>query len=249
VNWANVDHLVFVAPHVRRLAEEKFGPFIGPEVSTILDGVDLERFALRDRERGRSIAWVGFLNHKKGVPLLLEAAARLRDYEFHVAGEFQDERLRLYVEHMLEAAQLANVTLHGWADDVAAFLADKDYILSTSLWEGTHVAVMEGMAMGLKPLIHAWLGADEVYDARWRWRTLDELEALVRRGEHAPGEYRRFAEERFDVKRRLAAIDGIIDGGGRRGARPTTLTRVDDQPVDRNGPCRETAPLRKENVA
>lgn len=214
VNWANVDHLVFVAPHVRRLAEDKFGPFAGPAVSTILDGVDLERFRFRERECGRRIAWVGFLNSKKGVPLLLEAAARLRDYEFHVAGEFQDERLRVYIEHFVAVSGLTNVTLYGWVDDVPAFLDDKHFVLSTSVWEGTHVAVMEGMAMGLKPLVHAWPGADEVYDARWTWRNLDELEALVRGTEYAPAEYRRFAEERFDVNKRLAAIDALIEEGG-----------------------------------
>jgi glycosyltransferase involved in cell wall biosynthesis len=209
-----VDHLVFVAPHVQRFFEKKFGALSGPAVSTILDGVDLERFRYREREPGRRIAWVGFLNNKKGVPLLLEAAARLRDFEFHVAGEFQDERLRAYVAHRVRCDALTNVTLHGWADDVPAFLDDKHFILSTSVWEGTHVAVMEGMAMGLKPLVHAWPGADEVYDARWTWRNLDELEAFVRRSEYAPAEYRRFAEERFDVKKRLEAIDALIEEGG-----------------------------------
>jgi len=210
VNWVNVDHLVFVAPHVRRLAEEKFGPFLGPEVSTIPDGVDLDRFAFRERAPGNRIAWVGFLNHKKNVPLLLELAARLRDYEFHVAGRFQDERLERYVERYVEANALSNVTLHGWIEDVPAFLDDKHFILSTSLWEGTHLAVMEGMAMGLKPLIHAWIGADEVYEARWTWRNAAELEAMLRDGRYEPSEYRRFAEEHFDVNKRLAAIEALM---------------------------------------
>lgn len=212
VNWANVDGLVFVAPHVRRLAEEKFGPFTATEVSTVLDGIDLERFAFRERAPGNRIAWVGFLNHKKNVPLLLELAVRLRDYEFHVAGRFQDERLRLYVERYVELNGLANLTLHGWVEDVPAFLDDKHFILSTSLWEGTHVALMEGMAMGLRPLIHAWLGADEVYDARWTWRNTLEFEALLRNGPYDPAEYRRFAEQHFDVRKRLAAIDELIAG-------------------------------------
>jgi len=150
------------------------------------------------------------LNHKKNVPLLIAAAARLRDYEFHVAGRFQDERLRLYVEHAIDALGLDNLTLHGWVDDVPAFLDDKQFILSTSLWEGTHVAVMEGMAMGLTPLIHAWRGADEVYDARWTWRTLDELEAMLRHGPSDPAATRRFAETHFDVRKRLAAIDALV---------------------------------------
>jgi len=66
--------------------------------------------------------------------------------------------------------------------------------------------------MGLKPLVHAWPGADEVYDARWTWRTLDELEDLVRNDAYEPGAYRRFAEERFDMRKRLAAIDALVAG-------------------------------------
>ena len=210
VNWANVDELVFVAPHVRRLAAEKFGPFEGPRISTVSDGVDLERFAFRARERGNRIAWVGLLNHKKNVPLVVELAARLRDFEFHVAGKFQNERLRHYVERFIELNALTNLTLHGWIEDVPAFLDDKHFILSTSLWEGTHVAVMEAMAMGLKPLVHAWAGADEVYEARWTWRNGAELEAMLRDGRYEPGEYRLFAEQHFNINTRLAAIDELI---------------------------------------
>ena len=119
---------------------------------------------------------------------------------------------------------LANLTLHGWVEDVPDFLEDKHFILSTSLWEGTHVAAMEGMAMGLKPLIHAWIGADEVYDARWTWRDAAELDTMLRGGPrprggprsrdgaYEPAEYRRFAEMNFDVRKRLAAIDELIAG-------------------------------------
>jgi len=213
VNWANVDDLVFVAPHVRRLAEAKFGPFECPTVSTVPDGIDLDRFAFRDRAPGNRIAWVGFLNHKKNVPLLLELATRLRDIEFHVAGRFQDERLRLYVERYLEMNALENVTLHGWVEDMPAFLDEMHCICSTSLWEGTHMAVMEAMAMGLKPLVHAWTGADEVYEPRWTWRDAAGFEAMVRDGIYEPIEYRRFAEQHFDMKTRLAAIDALTARG------------------------------------
>jgi len=210
VNWANVDTLVFVADHVRRLSLEKFPNLRKTRITVIPDGIDLNRFTYREREHGRDIAWLGFLNHKKNVPLLLEIASQLRDYRLHVAGIFQDKRLRTYWDHYLRVNGLRNISFYGWVEDVNAFLEDKSFILSTSLWEGTQVAVLEAMAKGIKALVHAWIGAEELYGPVTIYRNTADLRQALNNGNYSSREYRKWVEEHFSLAKRLARIEEII---------------------------------------
>ena len=210
VKWANVDHLVFVAEHVRRLALAKFPELQSVRSCVIPDGIDLARFTYREREPGQEIAWVGFLNHKKNVPLLLEIACQLRDYQFHVAGSFQDERLRVYWDNYVAENELANVHFYGWVKDVNAFLDDKNYILSSSLWEGTQVAILEAMAKGIKPLVHTWVGARELYGPVAYYRNTAELRAVLDDGDYRSSQYRKWIEEHFSLEKRLGQIEEIV---------------------------------------
>ncbi len=214
VNWRNVDNLVFVAKHVRRLALEKFPSIRNTRICILPDGIDPGRFTYRERGHGRDIAWVGFLNHKKNVPLLLEIASQLRDCRFHVAGTFQDERLRMYWEHYVRVNGLRNIRFYGWVEDVNAFLEDKNYVLSTSLWEGTQVAVLEAMAKGIKPLVHAWIGAEELYGPSVTpYRNTAELRETLKNGSYHSRDYREWVEQHFSLARRLARIEEIIEAG------------------------------------
>ncbi len=210
VNWQNVDHLIFVAEHVRRLALEKFPQVRYVKTSVVPDGIDLARFSYRERGPGRDVAWVGYLNHKKNVPLLLEIASQLRDYRFHVAGTFQEERLRVYWDHYVEENELSNMHFYGWVEDINAFLDDKNYILSTSLWEGTQVSVLEAMAKGIKPLVHAWIGARELYGDVGIYRNTAELQEVLATGDYRSARYRDWIEEHFSLTKRLARIEEII---------------------------------------
>ncbi len=234
VKWANVDHLVFVAEHVRRLSLEKFPELRNVKSCVIPDGIDLARFTYREREPGQEIAWVGFLNHKKNVPLLLEIACQLRDYRFHVAGSFQDERLRVYWDNYVAENELTNVHLHGWVEDINAFLNDKNYILSTSLWEGTQVAVLEAMAKGIKPLVHTWIGARELYGPAAFFSNTGELRGALADGDYRSSDYREWIEERFSLEKRLARIEETMLGepterlDGQLDKKAATLCRKED---------------------
>jgi glycosyltransferase involved in cell wall biosynthesis len=210
VNWRNVDRVLFVSERMKRVSLKKFPSMrqAGPEV--LRDGVDLSSLSFRERDRGKNIAWTGFLNHKKNVPLLLELAVQNRDFEFHVAGSFQDERLENYVKHYMGANSLGNVVLHGWIEDIDIFLEGMNYVLSTSLWEGTHLSVLEGMAKGLKPLVHFWPGASEHYRAEWLFRNSREFRQLLHNGRYESAAYRKHVEDNFSMEARLAKAEEII---------------------------------------
>ena len=56
-----------------------------------------------------------------------------------------------------------NVIFHGWIDDMEGFWGDINYLLHTSLHEGHSLAITEAMARGIKPIIHNFRGARELY--------------------------------------------------------------------------------------
>jgi len=210
VKWENVDRLIFVAEHVLDYARTRFPELNKTDIRVIRDGVDFEKFRYRPRKAGRDVAWVGLLNNKKNVPLLLQIAAKYPQLQFHVAGIFQTRRLEAYTEHFIAQLGLDNVKFYGWVDDVDAFLEDKQYILSTSLWEGTHVALQEGIAKGLRPLIHHWPGAERLYSEKWLFNTPEDIALMLEPKSFDSAEYRRWAEENFSLGQRLSRIDELI---------------------------------------
>jgi len=155
VNWDNIDHLVFVADHIRDLFISRW-----PEqtervdLSVIPNGVQTDRFSFREHGRGKKIAYLGYLNEKKNIPLLMECAKTHPDYEFHIAGRFQGNHLAYWWQHACES--LPNVWWYGWVDDDRKneWLEDKDYIISTSIVESFGYSVAEAMCKGIKPLLY-----------------------------------------------------------------------------------------------
>ena len=223
VNWSFVDHLIFVAPHIAEVVR----PHLPPRVATtvILNGVDLDELPFTDRPRGFNLAYLGYLNFKKNPELLLQVMARLVQvdprYHLHIAGSFQEPRYRLYFEKMIPAMGLqAHVHLYGWIDDVDAWLADKSYILSTSVLEGCPMNVLESMAKGLKPIIHDWVGAEGLYPEHFRFRTVEEAVALIRSDDYAPAAYRAFVAERYALAQQVDAVGRLLAQEGAEGRAP-----------------------------
>jgi glycosyltransferase involved in cell wall biosynthesis len=211
VNWSNVDRVMFVGDHVRQRAIAKFPSMKNSTILMNTDGIDLGKFTFRERTAGLDVAWVGFLNLKKNFPLLLQIAQEYPNYTFHVAGRYQDERLQTYVEHFIQTRSLSNVKFYGWIDDIDKFLDDKQYIISTSLWEGTHLSVLEGMAKGLKPLIYNWPGSENIYSREWLFNSPGGLQWKFRGEKYDSNEYRRWVEERYSLSARQKRTDDLID--------------------------------------
>ena len=173
INWAVVDRLIFVAPHIRDILKE-FIPDIEEKVKTevIYNGVDLNKIPFKEREAGHNIAWVGYINYKKNPQMALQVLKKLTEgmytadqrYTLHIAGAYQDLRYKVYLEYMIKEMGLQdNVIFHGWVNDMEEFWKDKNYLLHTSIHEGHSYAITEAMARGIKPIIHNFRGARELY--------------------------------------------------------------------------------------
>ncbi len=137
----------------------------GPDpdrVFVLPNGVDLDRFLAIEPPTGaaRVVGAVANLRHVKGLDVLIDAAARLKDdfpdLCFTVAGE-GGERPRL--EQRIEAAGLqGRFRLAGARADIPAFLAGLDVAVLPSRAEGMPNAVLEYMAAA-RPIVASRVGA------------------------------------------------------------------------------------------
>jgi len=57
---------------------------------------------------------------------------------------------------------------------------DKDFVISTSLFESFHYSIAEGMASGLLPLIHNWYGARNLYPGKYLFDDPDQCLDLLK---------------------------------------------------------------------
>jgi len=180
INWAVVDRLIFVAPHIRDILN-KLSPDIEKKVKTevVYNGLNLDKIPFKERQAGFNIAWVGYINYKKNPPMALQVIKKLVDidkrYILHVAGSFQDLRYKVYLEYMIKEMGLQdNVIFYGWVDDMEGFWKDKNYLLHTSIHEGHSLAILEAMARGIKPILHNFRGARELYPRDVIFNTAEE---------------------------------------------------------------------------
>jgi glycosyltransferase involved in cell wall biosynthesis len=171
---------VAVSAEGRRLLPGRAG-LDAARVVQISNGVDLGRFApaapaeraeLRRRllgdDGGVACCTVARLSRQKGLDVLIQAAARLRDAgpealpRFFVIGdgELRDELERLVADLGLEGV----VRLVGPTppDEVPAWLAAGDVFVLPSHFEGMSLAVMEAMASGLPVVVTRVSGSAEL---------------------------------------------------------------------------------------
>lgn len=210
VDWTKIDRLLFVSDAVRHLVAPQLRDRV--PTSVITNGVDLDRFVIpKEKARSKKIASVGYINYKKNTPLLLYCFKKIHEYDpeysLHIAGEHQDPRIQLYVDNFLLRHPLP-VHFEGWVDDMPAWYADKDFVISTSLFESFHYSIAEGMASGVMPLVHDWYGADMVYPQQYLFGDPDGCVALLRRLE-AVDRAQRGRQNREFIRTRYNQIDKL----------------------------------------
>jgi len=205
IDWGLVSHLIVVSPKFREIVEPKIK---GVSVKVVYNGVDLSRFQLQDPEGmdENQVAYVGYINKKKGPTLLRTVMASWPEKQFHVGGIHQDAQVQLY----MNGVQLENVTYYGWVR-TADFLIGKKYIISTSVTESFGMSIAEGMAMGLTPLVHEWPGADLLWPKGCIWRTFEDLKAIEPKD---PEWCREWVSSRYSMKRCVDSVVDLLLGGG-----------------------------------
>jgi len=206
ITWGNVSDLVVVSPRFREIVRGKLFKHPTLRIHLIPNGVDLDKYQLQDEASLDSnlIAYVGYLNKKKGPTLLRTVWASMPERQFHVGGTIQDEQVGWYLKDL----ELPNVTYHGWVQ-TQEFLKGKRFLLSTSVTESFGMGIAEAMAMGLTPLIHAWPGADQIWPKECLWNTFQELRVIEPKD---PAWCREWVESRYSMEQCIDKFVALLGG-------------------------------------
>ena len=217
VNWANIDVLVTVGNSTVRNTLDQKVPGLDSQISivTIPNGVNLEKFAFSNRQRGKNIAFPDNLRMLKNPAFVLQCMQKLHyidpEYRLFFGGEFADAALEHYLKHMVDALDLRDVVFFdGGAEDVSCWLEDKHYIVSTSIIESQSMGLLEGMASGLKPVIHNFPGASQTFPPQFLFNISEEFCEQIVSDEYEPQMYRRFVEEHYAMGNQLMKINDIL---------------------------------------
>ena len=133
------------------------------------------------------------------------------EYRLFFAGVSQDPMLEQYTKYMMRELDLADVVFFdGWQEDMNAWLQDKHYVVSGSIGESQGMGLLEGMACGLKPIIHNFPGASEIFPSEFLFNISEEFCQQILCDRYEPETYRKFIEENYPLKEQLNRINGIF---------------------------------------
>ena len=203
IDFSRVDDLVFVSDHLRDLTREVVPALTGPQAPTlhvIPNAMDLRRFERRKNPDARfTVGLIGTSAVAKDPRWAVEVLRHLRaaDERYRlvlVGGGLNakaSESVRRYQAAL--SADLAElepsgaVARLGHTDDVPGVLADIGVILSTSVRESFHCALVEGAASGAIPVARDWpffagreTGARTLFPADWVVGTPAEAAERIR---------------------------------------------------------------------
>jgi pentatricopeptide repeat protein len=217
VQWENIDTLITVGNSFVSDALLRQVPNIETRTRlvTIPNGVNFDKFKFMDRRHGKNIACVGYLNMRKNPTFLLQCMQKLHyidpEYKLFFAGTFQDLMLEQYIRHMVQALDLADVVFFdGWQGDVNSWLQDKHHVVSASVGESQGMGLLEGIACGLKPVIHNFPGASQIFPSEFLFNISEEFCEQILSDTYEPQKYRRFVEENYPLKDQLSRINDIF---------------------------------------
>jgi glycosyltransferase involved in cell wall biosynthesis len=239
VLWDSVDKVIFVAEHIRKFVLENTSTLLKEKTVVIPNGIDAGKYHFKERGRGFKIAYVGYINYKKGPMLLLHAFKAIHDqdsrYKLYMAGTFQDGRDVLYFKQMIQEWNLeSSVIYQGWQDSLDQWLEDKNYIICTSLLESQNLSVMQAMSKGIKPLIHNFVGAREIYPGNYIWSTIEQCSKLLNNEDYNSTEYRQYIEDHYSLTKQIRSTRKLLkeELNQENKKQPNILTFLQDKLTD-----------------
>jgi colanic acid/amylovoran biosynthesis glycosyltransferase len=126
-------------------------------------GVDPDLFEVKRHEgRGNELLFVGRVAAVKGLPVLLEAIARLVDVTLNIAGDGPDRALLEERARALNISSRVKFLGYQSQQQVRTLLERADLFVMSSFAEGVPVVLMEAMAAGIPVLATRIAGIPEL---------------------------------------------------------------------------------------
>lgn len=195
-DYSRISDVIFVNDFFYQLAQGH----INTNLHVIYNGIDTSKWTYKKRGHGNKLAWVGYINQKKNIPLVLQIMSLLpRCYELHLAGGMQDSATMDYLQHI--ASELAiKVVWNGHIprQHMDEWLDDKNYLLSTAISEGCPNSVLEALAKGIKPLVHSWPGSFSQF-GNIVFINAQTAASEIIRGDYNSARYLKIAKDLFSV--------------------------------------------------
>lgn len=205
IDWSCVDHLIFVSDHLQRLCDVE-----GVKQSVIHNGIDLDKFKFKEREKGFVIGYAGNIVPTKGILIMFHYLRELLNYDkryslkmvglnrFHGReGEYYDHcKKGLPIE---ESGEVGN--MDEWLDGI-------DYLWQPSLCESFSLIVGESMAKGIKPLINDFYGSKEIWTEDLIYRDFSQFYNLLK-GPYESAKYREYVS-RYSLDSAMEKIKCLL---------------------------------------
>jgi len=206
--YSSINAVIFVSEYYRfvfedLLTENKVSHNIKTYV--IPNAVDLDEIPFREKPEGtQKIAFVCAVKDVKNFPLAMQILRKLpSDYKIYQIGLSLEKRPLLQLLSYRGSLGLNDrfffPDMVPTPAHVYEWLKDKDFILSTSINEGNPMNIIEAMAMGIKPIIHAWPGAREQFPGHLIFDTVDEAVKLIESPGYTPDKYRQWVNEKYSM--------------------------------------------------
>lgn len=208
VNWKWVNDLIFVSDHIEKMVKREIKFPFNLKIHNIKHGIDFDKFTYKERNHGNKIAWVGNINHHKCLELALQVLAENPEYELHVIGKHLDSWEKAYVEAFVKRNNL-KFFYQPEVEDINKFLEDKNFILLTSFKEAFSYIVGEAMSKGIKPLIHHFYGAENIWHKDYLWNKTSDVKPILT-GKYNSAEYRNFIQMYYPLDKMLENYDKLL---------------------------------------
>lgn len=236
IDWSRVDDIIFVGHHVEEFVLEMLGQRVAHARSHVVPNiVDVSTpIGAARPEAARTLAMVGWGQRVKDPLWALEVLRILLRHDpdwrlLFIGADFAPERSvtsRAYASEFRRQVRADDVRHHvefvGQTADVPHHLQRAGFILSTSVREAFHLAVVEGVASGAVPVVRNWPmlagrgGAHSVYPSDWVVETPERAaDRILGSLSHRTEVVRKAQEEiraRFDPHCTRAELIRIIRG-------------------------------------
>ncbi len=126
-------------------------------------GVELGLFEMKKHEgRGTRLLFVGRLAEQKGLPILLDALAKVEGATLDIAGDGPERKMLEEKVNELNIYDRVRILGYQSQPQVRALLRQADVFVMSSFAEGLPVVIMEAMAAGV-PVVATWVaGVPEI---------------------------------------------------------------------------------------